>query len=89
MEKIRKPKRPLEEILVDNSTYSRSNLKMRLYEEGLKEPRCELCGQGENWRGKYMGMILDHINGVRNDNRLENLQIVCPNCAATLLDIAA
>jgi hypothetical protein len=73
MEKIRKPKRPLEEILVENSTFSRSNLKMRLYEEGLKEPRCELCGQGEIWR-----------NGVRNDNRLENLQIVCPNCAATL-----
>lgn len=84
MQRIRKPKRPLEEILVENSTYSRSNLKMRLYEEGLKEPRCELCGQGEIWRGKRMGMILDHINGVRNDNRLENLQIVCPNCAATL-----
>ncbi len=31
-----------------------------------------------------MGLILDHINGVRDDNRLENLQIVCPNCAATL-----
>jgi hypothetical protein len=84
MEKVRKPKRPLEEVLVKNSTYSRSNLKMRLYEEGLKEPRCEICGQGEIWRGKHMGMILDHINGVRNDNRLENLQIVCPNCAATL-----
>jgi hypothetical protein len=84
MERIRRPKRPLAEILVENSTYSRSNLKMRLYEEGLKEPRCELCGQGEIWRGKHMGMILDHINGVRNDNRLENLQIVCPNCAATL-----
>lgn len=84
MEKIRKPKRPLEKILVENSTYSRSNLKMRLYEEGLKEPRCELCGQAEIWRGKHMGMILDHMNGVRDDNRLENLQIVCPNCAATL-----
>jgi len=31
-----------------------------------------------------MAMILDHINGVPTDNRLENLQIVCPNCAATL-----
>lgn len=31
-----------------------------------------------------MGLILDHINGVSDDNRLENLRIVCPNCAATL-----
>ncbi len=31
-----------------------------------------------------MSLILDHINGVRDDNRLENLRIVCPNCNATL-----
>lgn len=31
-----------------------------------------------------MALILDHINGVANDHRLENLRIVCPNCAATL-----
>lgn len=75
---------PLEDVLVRNSTYSRSNLKQRLYEESLKERRCEMCGQDENWRGKTMSLILDHINGVPDDNRLENLRIVCPNCAATL-----
>lgn len=31
-----------------------------------------------------MSLILDHINGINNDNRLENLRIVCPNCDATL-----
>ncbi len=31
-----------------------------------------------------MSLILDHVNGIPNDNRLENLRIVCPNCAATL-----
>ena len=36
------------------------------------------------WRGRRMALILDHINGVATDNRLENLRIVCPNCAATL-----
>lgn len=72
----RGPKRPLTEILIEGSTYSRSNLKQRLYEEGLKTPVCELCEQGEIWRGKRMGLILDHINGVRNDNRIENLRVV-------------
>jgi hypothetical protein len=75
---------PLEQILVEHSTYSRGSLKKRLYAAGLKERRCELCGQGEQWRGRRMALILDHINGVATDNRIENLQIVCPNCAATL-----
>lgn len=75
---------PLEAVLVENSTYSRNALKRRLYEEGLKERVCEMCGQDENWHGRTMSLILDHINGVPDDNRLNNLRIVCPNCAATL-----
>jgi hypothetical protein len=75
---------PLAEILVERSTYSRSKLKQRLYDEGHKRPRCELCRQGEDWNGVRIALILDHINGVRDDNRLENLRIVCPNCAAGL-----
>jgi hypothetical protein len=75
---------PLEDVLVEGSTYSRGALKKRLFNEGLKERACEMCGQGEEWRGRRMALILDHINGVADDNRLENLRIVCPNCAATL-----
>jgi hypothetical protein len=76
--------RPLAEILVEHSTFSRGHLKERLYAAGLKEPCCELCGQGPVWRGTEMALVLDHINGVGDDHRLENLRIVCPNCAATL-----
>lgn len=81
----RPPKRiPLREVLVQGSTYSRGKLKRRLYDVGLKARECELCGQGEVWRGQPMSLILDHINGTPDDNRLENHRIVCPNCAATL-----
>lgn len=75
---------PLSQILVENSTYNRTNLKERLYKEGLKQRCCEICGQDENWKGVKISLILDHKNGIHNDNRLENLQIVCPNCNAGL-----
>jgi hypothetical protein len=77
-------RRPWSEILVEGSNYNRAHLKERMFREGMKARNCELCGQGEDWNGRRMSLILDHINGVGNDNRLHNLRIVCPNCAATL-----
>lgn len=79
-----KPAILLELVMVENSTYSRASLKHRLFSEGLKERKCEVCGQDENWRGRIMALILDHVNGVPDDHRLENLRVLCPNCSATL-----
>lgn len=79
-----KSKLPLNSILVINGTYNRHALKNRLYSEGVKNRLCEFCGQSEMWHGRNMSLILDHINGIYNDNRLENLRILCPNCNATL-----
>ena len=73
----RGPRRGLD---VSRAASSRSGC----YAKGLKQPSCEMCGQDELWRGRRLALILDHVNGVRDDNRLENLRIVCPNCAATL-----
>jgi len=82
-DQLRRPNLPLSAVLVEGSTYHRGHLKRRLLAEGIKQSRGELCGQGEIWRGRPMALVLDHINGEPNDNRLENLRIVCPNCAAT------
>lgn len=70
----------IEDILVENSTYTGSRLKNRLIKEGLKQNICELCGQKPFHNGKELILQLHHINGNHQDNRLENLQILCPNC---------
>jgi transposase-like protein len=70
---------PLETYLIADRPQSRGNLKRRLLREGLKVARCEGCGIAE-WRGKPLSLALHHINGDGHDNRLENLQLLCPNC---------
>lgn len=72
----------LTEILVEKSKYTSSkDLKRRLFKAGLKEKQCECCSNVE-WMGKDIPLQLDHINGDRSDNRIENLRVLCPNCHA-------
>ena len=71
---------PLERILVPDSNYNRQHLKRRLIEAELLLHQCYECKRGPEWQGKPLSLHLDHINGVNNDNRLENLRLLCPNC---------
>jgi predicted nucleic acid-binding Zn ribbon protein len=73
------PPKPLEEILKENTSYQSVKLKKRLLESGLKELKCECCNNTE-WLGEPINLELHHINGNHSDNRLENLQLLCPNC---------
>lgn len=69
----------LSEILINGTPCNTTKLKKRLFNEGVKEYKCEKCGITE-WMGEEIVLEIHHINGNHNDNRLENLQILCPNC---------
>jgi hypothetical protein len=70
---------PIEELLVVGRRTQRGHLKGRLLREGLKENRCEICGISE-WQGRPINVQLHHKNGDGLDNRLINLEFLCPNC---------
>lgn len=75
------PAAPLSDILVSDSSYPTAHLRDRLLREGLKVRQCERCFRTE-WEGEPIPLELDHINGVSNDHRFENLRLLCPNCHA-------
>lgn len=61
--------------------YHSSHLRRRLILEGVKEQKCECCGQS-TWMGHNIPLTLHHIDGNHNNNKLQNLQILCYNCHA-------
>jgi len=75
--KTRPLKWPLERILAESK--SRVSIKRRLLEAGVLKNECDQCGLS-SWRGHHLSIQLDHLNGIRDDHRLENLRMLCPNC---------
>lgn len=68
------------EILVDKSSFQSHKLKTRLFKAGLKKRECELCSWAKESEDGRIPLELDHINGRHDDNRFDNLRILCPNC---------
>jgi hypothetical protein len=70
---------PINELLVAGQPRNRGHIKRRILDAGLKGNRCEDCGIDE-WNRKPLSLELHHINGDGDDNRLENLMLLCGNC---------
>lgn len=68
-----------EDILKENCKHQRTVLRRYVIKNNLIPYKCAICGCTE-WQGKTLSLELDHINGINNDNRLENIRFLCPNC---------
>jgi 5-methylcytosine-specific restriction endonuclease McrA len=73
-----------EDVFIENSSYARHNLKKRIINQNLINLECSICGNKGIWMNKKLPLILDHINGINNDNRIENLRFLCSNCDSQL-----
>jgi len=78
--KIRYKSLDIDQVMVINSPHSRNVVKRLVIKFNLLEYKCHECGLGDCWNNKKISLVLDHINGISNDHRLENLRILCPNC---------
>lgn len=68
------------ECLAKGTKDSGSSIKARLIRDGHKIDRCEVCNLSPEWNGRVLSLQLDHIDGNHQNNSLENLRIICPNC---------
>lgn len=65
---------------VEKSSIDRASIKKYILRYDLLSYVCQKCHQNPTWNNEILVLDLDHINGKRNDNRLENLRFLCPNC---------
>jgi Zn finger protein HypA/HybF involved in hydrogenase expression len=69
-----------EDIFKENSTIDRGRIKLIIERYKLMEYKCKECENNGIWNNKKLNLQLEHINGINNDNRIENLAYLCPNC---------
>ena len=76
-----RPKMSLEEYLSISKDIQSNKVRLKLLQEGYKNHRCECCGI-TTWLNQPVPLELHHKDGNRNNNTLENYELLCPNCHA-------
>ena len=74
-------RRPLEDYLSNLFPIQSLKLKKRLFAEGYLTKKCNICGLSQ-WLNDPIPLELHHIDGNHENNNLDNLSVLCPNCHA-------
>lgn len=75
----------VEEVFIENSVATRNYVNNLIAQHKLLEHKCSGCGNTGSWNGKSLTLQLEHKNGEGSDNRIENLEYLCPNCHSQTL----
>jgi hypothetical protein len=80
-------KKKYEHFLNNNQEYCRENFNPRSFKKKFLEEqnhKCAICNMDDEWMGKILVFVLDHIDGDASNNNRNNLRLVCPNCDSQL-----
>lgn len=79
--KLENRRKPLVEYLRYGSNVRGTFLKKKLLDEKIFERKCSNCDL-DKWLDALIPLELDHVDGDNENNNLENLRLLCPNCHA-------